>query len=178
MKGTKVASRYAQALLDLAVQEKVLDQVNSDMENFHAVCKESKDLSNMLKSPIIDSRRKVTALNAVFGKDMNKMSVSFFELIVKKSRASLLPEIAESFISLSKKQRNILDLYLTSASPLDAATKEKILQKVKAKFAGHINVIEQIDATLIGGFIVRVDDKQLDASIANQLTNLRNLLLN
>lgn len=175
---TRVASRYAQALLDLAIEQNQLDRVDADMASLHDVCQESKDLTSVMKSPVISPFKKVEILNTIFGKTMNQMSLAFMSLIVKNARAALLPEIAESFIHLSKKHRNILDVYLTAAQPLDQAVKDKILLKVKAVHQGQINIIEKTDPELLGGFIVRMDDRQIDASIANQLTNLKNILLN
>lgn len=176
--GTKVASRYAKALLDLAVEQKVLDNVNADMINASEVFTDSKDLAAVLKSPVISPVKKVEILESVFTKNLNPMSMGFMKLIVKNSRAGLLPEIAISFIELYKKHNNIVDVFITSATPLDASSKEKILQKVKLRYNGQLNVIEKIDPSLIGGFVVRIDDNQVDASISNQLMNLKNVLLN
>ncbi|MBL7898062.1 MAG: ATP synthase F1 subunit delta [Crocinitomicaceae bacterium] len=178
MKGNKVASRYAKALLDLAVEKNSLEQVNKDMVHVAQVLVDSKDLAAVLGSPVISPDKKTTILDAVFEKNISPMSIGFLRLIVKKTRAGILPEIADSFISHYKKHNNILDVYLTSAVVLDGAVKDKVLAKVKAKHNGQINLIEKIDPSLIGGFVVRMDDNQLDASIANQLTNLKNLLLN
>ncbi len=175
---SRVASRYAQALLDLAVEKNELDRVDADMINLAAVCDESKDLASVLRSPVISPVKKVEILDSVFAKDMSKMAIGFLHLIVKNSRAAIIPEIADSFVSLSKKHRNILDVHLTSAIPLDKTTKDQILAKVKLKHSGQVNLIEKIDPELIGGFVVRMDDEQMDASIANQLTNLKNILLN
>lgn len=178
MKGSKVASRYAKALLDLAVEQNTLDAVNTDMVNVAEVFEASKDLATALKSPIISPAKKVEILESVFTKNQSPMSIGFMKLIVKKTRAGLIPEIADSFVSLYKKHNNILDVYLTSAIVLDQPVKEKILSKIKLKFTGKINLIEKLDPSLIGGFIVRIDDNQLDASISSQLTNLKNILLN
>lgn len=176
--GTKVASRYAKALLDLAVEQKVLDNVNADMINAAEVFTGSKDLAAVLKSPVISPVKKVEILESVFTKNLSPMSIGFMKLIVKNTRAGLLPEIADSFIELYKKHNNIVDVYLTSATPLDGSAKEKILQKIKLRYNGQLNVIEKIDPSLIGGFVVRIDDNQVDASISNQLANLKNVLLN
>lgn len=176
--GSKVASRYAQALLDLAVEKNSLEKVNADMVNLSEVCSDSKDLTGVLKSPVISPFKKVEILQSIFGKQMTEMSLAFMSLIVKNSRANILPEIAESFIALTKKHNHILDVYLTSAAVLDGSVKEVILKKIQAKHSGTVNLIEKIDPSLIGGFVVRMEDEQLDASIANQLTNLKNLLLN
>ena len=176
--GTKVASRYAKALLDLAVEQSVLDKVNADMVNLAEVCSDSKDLSALLRNPIISPVKKVEILEAVFAKNMTPMSIGFMKLIVKNTRAGLLPEIADSFIELYKKHNNIIDVHITSAVVLDGAAKEKILQRIRQRYNGQLNVIEKTDPSLIGGFVVRIDDQQVDASIANQLANLKNVLLN
>lgn len=178
MKGNKIASRYAQALLDLAIEQDVLVRVNADMILVAELCNESRELANLLKSPIVDSAKKLSALDSIFGKDLHKLSMGFISLIIKKSRESIVAEIAESFISLYKLHKNIVDVYITSAVPLDVQVKEKIVQKIKSKFSGEIVVTESIDEKLLGGFVVKFDDKQIDSSIASQLTNLKNLLLN
>jgi len=176
--GTKVASRYAKALLDLAVEQKVLDKVNADMINLAEVLTDSKDLAAMLKSPVISPVKKVEILESVFTKNLDPMSMGFMKLIVKNTRAGLLPEIADSFIDLYKRHNNIVDVFITSATPLDQGTREKIVARIKMTYNGQLNLIEKTDASLIGGFVVRIDDNQVDASIANQLANLKNILLN
>lgn len=178
MSVTRVAYRYAQALLDLSIEQKVQDKVNADMVQLSNVCKESKDFDNLLNSPIVDSHKKIDVLNALFESNMDKMSLGFMKLIIKNSRENLLPEIAEGFVSLYKKSKNILDVTVTSAKELDKATKDKIVEKIKGSFDGTIEMVEKVDPSLIGGFIVRMDDKQIDASISSQLTNLKNILLN
>lgn len=178
MSVTRVAYRYAQALLDLSTEQNIVDKVNADMMQLSNVCKESKDFENLLSSPIIDSKKKNEIFNILFESKMEKMSLEFMNLIIKNSRENLMPEIANGFVSLYKKKKNILDVTVISATTLDEATKEKIVAKIKSSFEGTIEMIEEIDPALIGGFIVKIDDKQIDASIASQLANLKNILLN
>ena len=109
---------------------------------------------------------------------MEKMSLDLMDLVLKNSREAMLPQIANGFVSLYKKKNNILDVTVISATTLDNTTKDLIIGKIKASFDGTIELIEKVDASLIGGFIVRIDDNQIDASIASQLSNLKNILLN
>lgn len=178
MSVTRVAHRYAQALLDLSTEQNLVDKVNEDMVQLSTVCKESKEFQGMLNSPIIDVKKKLDIFEAVFGGKMEKMSIGFVNLIVKNSRENLLPEIAKGFVSLYKKSKNILEVSVVSATALDAATRETIAEKLKAKFGGTIEMTEAVDPSLIGGFVVKIDDKQIDASISSQLANLKNILLN
>lgn len=175
MKGSKVASRYAQALLELAVEQQVLDSVAGDMKFFHEVCAENRDLELMLASPIVRADKKIAVVKAVFDQ-FEKVSMTFIELIAKNGREAMLPEIAEAFGDLLKAYKGIVPVTITSARPLDAAVKDSILKKVQAQAKGTLEVTEEIDETLIGGFIVRMDDKMIDASVSSQFVQLKQRL--
>lgn len=178
MKGTLVASRYAKALLDLSIDNNSLEKVKNDMVELSEICSESKDFSNLLNNPIIHASKKVEIFKALFNGKMEPISLDFMALITKNSRASFIPTIANSFISQYKTHKGIVDVLLTSAQPLDANTKANILEKIKTSVKGEIVLEEKIDPSLIGGFIVKIEDKQIDSSVSSQLTNLKNILLN
>ena len=179
MKGTIVASRYAKSLLDLSIEKNILDKVNGDMVQLSEICAESADLVSVLNNPTINSVKKSEVFAAIFKGKIEDVSLDFIQLITKNSRETLLPVIAESFTKLYKAHNNILDVELISAVALDDASKSKIMDKVKAKFDGAtIQMTEKIDESILGGFIVKIGDKQIDASVASQLTNLKSILLN
>lgn len=178
MASSKVASRYAKALLDLSIEQKSMDKVKADMVQLSGLCKESKELANMLKSPIIDKRKKVDILTAIFSGKVEKVSLGFMALMIKNSRADIVEQIADSFVDQYKKHNGILDVHVTSAIPLEKKVKDQILAKIQASFQGTIELHEKVDADLLGGFVVSIDDKQIDASIKTQLSNLKNILLN
>ena len=178
MKGTLVASRYAQSLLDLSIDENSAEKVNKDMVELSEICAESKDFVNLLNNPIILASKKVEVFKALFDGKMEPVSINFLKLITENNRAKFVPTIAESFIKLYKQHKGIVDVIITSAEPLDASTKTTILDKVKSAVNGEILLVERIDPSIIGGFIVNIEDKQIDASVASQLTNLKNILLN
>jgi F-type H+-transporting ATPase subunit delta len=178
MASNKVASRYAKALLDLSIEQKAIENVYADMIQLSELCNSNHDLELFIASPVIPGKKKIDIFNSMFENKMDKISTGFMALIVKNSRESLLPYIAESYIELYKKHNNLLDVYLTSAAPLEKSVKDAVIAKVKEIFTGEITLHETIDQSLIGGFVVKVDDKQIDASISSQLTNLKNILLN
>ena len=131
MSVTRVAYRYAQALLDLSTEKNVVDKINADMVQLSNVCKESKDFANLLSSPIVESKKKSEIFGALFESKMEKMSLEFMNLIVKNSREDILPEIANGFVSLYKKKNNILDVTVISATKLDKVTKDQIINKMR-----------------------------------------------
>ena len=178
MKGTLVGSRYAKSLLDLSIENNSVEKVNNDMVMLSEVCEDSKDFINLLNNPIIHASKKEEVFKALFSGKMESVSLDFLTLITKNSRANIIPAIANSFISQYKAHKGIVDVVLTSAEPLEDATKAKIIEKIKSTVKGEIVLEEKIDASLIGGFIVQIEDKQIDSSVASQLTNLKNILLN
>ena len=102
--------------------------------------------------------------------------MDFIKLITKNGREEFLPEIAQSFEAQVKESRGIVPITIISAVKLDDATRSKIVAKVQETVKGELEIEEKIDTSLIGGFMVRMGDMQIDASIANQFNNLKQRL--
>lgn len=175
MKGTRAASRYAKALLELAIENNQVDNVLNDMKYIGSVSAESREFQLLVQSPIINSDKKIAIFNELFGQ-FQPISRSFIELITKKGRESMLTNIAASFEDQVNEYKGITPLTIISAVGLSEETKKGILSKVQGLGSGTFEITEKIDPTLIGGFIVRTDDKQIDLSVASQLDNLKQRL--
>lgn len=175
MKGTKSASRYAKALLDLAIEKNIADEVNANMQNVLAASKESRDFQLFLDSPVINPEKKTEIFKTIFG-GFNELSAAFSALVIKNGRESLLPAIATSYEEQLKAHQGIVPVTLVSASQLDESTKTTILSKIQSSVKGKIELKEQIDPSIIGGFVVKMGDQRIDASILNQLNNLKQRL--
>lgn len=173
-----VASRYAKALLDLAIEKGQLEAVYSDMLSVKDVCEHSREFINFLNSPIIKTDKKASTIKAVFEGKLNPITSGFLAIVTAKRRESVIPGMAHEFIEQYREHKNILTAVITSASGLDAATKQKALDLVKAQAKGEVELIEKIDANIIGGFVLKVGDKQLDRSVSRQLSNLKKELTN
>jgi len=173
-----VASRYAKSLLDLAVEKGQLDAVYADMLQVKQVSEASKDFVNFLNSPIIKSDKKISVLKAVFEGKLSAITSGFLTIVTSKRREAMIPEMATAFIEQYRTHKNILTAVVTSANGLDAATKQKVLELVKSQLNGEIELVEKKDSALIGGFILKIGDKQLDKSVARQLSNLKKELTN
>jgi len=175
MKGTKAASRYAKALLELAIEQNKLDRIAADMAYLAQVNHDEKDFAILLNSPVVKADKKIAIFNEIFS-HFDELTAKFIDLIARNRRESLLAEIAHSFEAQVKAFKGIVPITLISAVPMDKGTKDAILAKVKDSVKGQLEIKEIIDETLIGGFIVRMDDKQIDASIASQFNNLKQRL--
>lgn len=175
MKSTKVAARYAKALLELAVEQKKVDSVLGDMQFLLQVSNDSRDFELLIASPIVKADKKNGIFKLIF-EQFEELTMSFVELITKNGREYLLPAIARAFEAQVKTHKGIVPMTLVSAAPLEASTKEAILAKVQSGITGNLEVEEVIDEGLIGGFMVKMGDVQIDASVASQFNNLKQRL--
>ena len=177
MKSTKSAIRYAKAILELSSETNAVDQVAADMERIVEAGNDTGDFQVFLNSPVIKTDKKISILKVLFS-EFTELTMSFIELITKNKREYLLTEIASAFVNLLKKQNGIVPISVTSAVKLEKQTLNQILEKLKSHVDGEFEVTEEVDPALMGGFIVRMEDKQIDASIASQLNRMKIELAN
>lgn len=173
MSGDLAGVRYAKSLINLATEKNVLNDVFSDMETIASTIRENKDLELLLKSPVVKTDKKQAILLAVFGSSISELSKLFLTLIANRKREAIIGDIATSFIDLYKRSKHIVVAEITSAIKLDEAQKTKIFGLLKNTNAASFEIVEKINPEIIGGFIVRVDDQQIDASILRELNNLK-----
>lgn len=173
MRQTKVGNRFAKSILDLAVETNVLDQVRADMSLILSTCEKSKDLRVLLASPVVNSTKKLTILNRIFGGKIGELSLKFVELITKKGREKALMDIAYAFEQLYLKHMNILKAEILSVDGISEEVRNKVKSIVRETFAKEVILEEKVDPELIGGIVLTVGDKQVDASIKAQLDKLR-----
>lgn len=176
MRQTKAARTYAKSLLDLAVERGVLEDVKNDMELILKVCEESKELQSVLRSPVVPADKKLTVLDELFGKKVSELTSAFIKLIVSKGRGSLLANISFSFADLYLANKNILRAVIKSVDGVGDVLKKKVTELVKATYDKEVLIEEEKDETLIGGFVITIGDKQINASISQQLANMQNAL--
>ena len=174
MRETRVASRYAKSLLELAIERSELEAVFADMKLVADACHENKELILLLKSPIIKPDKKLNIVNQIFASKIGKTVQAFIDILTKKKREYLLTEIAESFVIQYNIHQNICSAKIISAIPLTDKARTNILAAIKEVEGGKkVELVEEVDKDIIGGLIVRVGDKQMDASIQRKLNELR-----
>lgn len=179
MQNPRLASRYAKSLIDLAIEKGQLEQVFADMQWLQAVCKSNRDFVNLLRSPIIKNEVKKKIITAITTGNVGEMTAAFNNLLVAKNREKYLPEIVNAFITAYKTHKNIQTIHLTTAAPVSDTVKQSIVNQVK-KSGGFQNVEleEKINPDIIGGFILQIGDKLVDASIAYDLKAIANQFKN
>lgn len=168
-----VATRYAKSLIDLAVETKQLEEVREDMRLIKKVCLENKAFVIMLESPVVKTDRKMKIFKSVFEGKISATTQTFLDLVAVKRREGYIDDIAYAFDEQYKTFKNITSAVLTTAVKVDEDTKKKVLDIVKKRYTGEIEIIEKIDKSLIGGFVLTVNDTQVDTSIKHKLNDLR-----
>jgi len=132
MKSTKAAIRYAKALLEMSIEQKVIDLVSFDMTRILDVAESSRDFISFLNSPIIKTDKKISVISKLFV-NLHPLTAGFIALIVKNGRSQMLPNIAAGYSSLLESHRGIVSGSITSAVALDAQSRKKIMDKLKHK---------------------------------------------
>ncbi len=174
MQNPRLAHRYAKSLMDLSIEKNQLEAVYADMKYLQALCSQSKEFSNLLKSPIIKAGKKDSIMNAVTDGKISDITKLFNKLLVNKGRESYLEEIANAFIEEYNALKGIHKVALTTAVELSDATKNAIEQKVKQERGiGIIELETKVNKDIIGGFVLEFDNNLVDASIARDLREIK-----
>jgi len=178
MKGSRAAVRYAKAFKQLSVENNLLDTVIDDMKFVLSTIGSSRDLELMLRSPLIKMEKKRAVVKAVFEGKVHANSLNFLDHIVQNGRENILEAIAESFINQYNEIKNIAKVSVTTSQAMNADLKESLLASLKSKYNfSQIELEEKVDADLIGGMVLRIGDKQIDASIRRQLNDIKQELV-
>lgn len=172
MAGSRAAIRYAKALLSLATDQKKADVVNNDMMLIANTFADSAELSNMLNNAVIKSETKKEALLAIFP-ELNAISSGLFDVLISNKRMTILNDIAKQYSILFDDFNGKEIAKVTTAVPMTKELETKVLAKVKALTNKEVTLENIVDESILGGFILRVGDKQYNASISNNLNNLK-----
>ncbi|HSP40159.1 MAG TPA: ATP synthase F1 subunit delta [Gillisia sp.] len=172
MKGTRAAQRYAKAILDLAKDQNVSEAVYEDMESISQTISASDELQNVLASPVIKDDLKRNALKEIF-KNVNPLTIGAFDILLENNRIITLKAVAQKYIQLYNELNNIQVATVTTAIPLDSNLEAKIQDKIKQITGNSATIKSIVDPSIIGGFILRIGDLQYNASVAQNLSNLK-----
>ncbi len=174
MRQTKVANRYAKALFDIALEKGRLEEVKHDIELIGRT--QHRELDVLLASPVVTGEKKTAVFEAVFAKHVSALTVAFFKLIFDKGRSIAIKEILEAFVTKYKVHMGIQVVKVTTAVALTDEGRAQISAGLKDNkmLAGKtIELQESVDAAIIGGLVVQVEDKLFDASIKHDLQHIK-----
>lgn len=171
MNNSKISVRYARALFNSAIEKNLLDNVYNDMIFVSELCK-LPEMKEVLLSPIIVPSKKKDILQKVTENNIQKISLSLLEMVVQNGREKNLPAIAREFIRETKEYKGITESVLTTAVKIDDKIKRQIADFVAGIFKTKVEITEVVDKEIIGGFILKIEDSYIDASIRNKLRKI------
>lgn len=170
---TRVAARYAKSLLSLASEQDKVEQLYQDISFFKNTCDTSRDLKKLLKNPIVNSHKKQAVLKQLLTGRVDDLLLRFVQVVCRKGRESLLYPISEAFIVLYQEIKGIQTATLITASPVEDDQRDQFIYTLTRLTGKQILLTEKTDATLIGGFILKSGDRQMDASVKKKLQQIR-----
>jgi F-type H+-transporting ATPase subunit delta len=169
MSATQIPYRYAKALFDYAQSTNELDRVYSDMQLINKSVDENRELNRVFHSPILKPAKKVEVFNAIFKNHLSKQTLDFVDMLIDKGRENYMEAIAEAFVHMHNQNNNITEAQITTAVALDDNLRTNIKAKLKAQLNREIVLIEKVNPEILGGYILRVNDKQEDKSLTSKL---------
>ena len=176
MSSYNIATRYANALMELAAEKSILKQVAEDMELVFNGIVYSKELRTILKSPVIKTEKKEVILNEIFKNKISDVSTKFIQFVVKKNREDQIYNILKRFRDLYFIKVNRVEAQVTSSVELSGSQKNQLQSSLEQYTQKNVASVYSTDESLIGGFIVKINDTVLDASVKQQLNKLRKKL--
>ncbi len=177
MDQSKINVRYAKAFFELAKEKGLTRELREDAGLITAVCASSSDFNLLLESPVIKTSKKSEAIRRIFEGKIHTLSLNFLMLITNNKRENYLPGIFRNLEDMYRREEGIKSAVLTSAQPLNEALVLQVKGILEKEFSAKVELGQKVDEKLIGGFVLRVEDRQYDASLSTQLKKIREQLL-
>lgn len=176
MNDSKISVRYAKALFNLANENNLLEQIKSDVELLKETCY-LPDFNDFLNSPIIPVSKKQLVFDGIFKGNVHKYVIDFLHIIAKSRREVFLKLITLDFLKLYRDLLGITEAELTTAVEISQQSKTQIVDMLKGLFDTNIEIKHKIKPEIVGGFVLRIDDKQIDVSVRTQLQDFKKELV-
>jgi F-type H+-transporting ATPase subunit delta len=177
MAGTRAAIRYAKAILEIANAKNVEKAVSDDMFSIATTLQNNLELSTFIQNPTIKVEVKESALLEVFA-GVNQVTKSLFHLLFENKRFEILEAIAVEYNKVFDEMNGVQTAYVITAVEMTPELEAKVLTKIATFSDKKITLENTVDESIIGGFILRIGDKQYNASVANRLQVLKRELSN
>ncbi len=176
MNESQISVRYAKALFQSASEKQVLDRVFEDMELLSETCK-MKDFQYMLVLPSLQVSQKSRVVKSVLENHLSEISISMIDIVIKNKREVYLPGIARNFRDLYRKTKGIRTAKLVSAQPVEDAAIKSVRELISTVYDSEVELSSVVDEDIIGGFILTIEGRQYDASVASNLRKIKKQLL-
>jgi F-type H+-transporting ATPase subunit delta len=169
-----MAGRYASALFELAKEASKVKEVEADLNKFSGLLNESEDLRRMVRSPVISSEDQAKAIGAILSKaGVGGLAANFLNLITNNRRLFAADGMIRGFRALAAKDRGEVTAEVTSAVALNDAQVAELKKSLKESVGKDVMLNTRVDASLLGGLVVKVGSRMVDSSLKTKLQNLK-----
>ena len=171
-----ISTRYARALLKSATDAKLEEQVYQEMMTLAKSYSDVPVLRQTIDNPMLEKSKKQTLLETAVGGTPSKLTQTFIALVLKEDRENMVQFMAYSYVTLYRKQKNVIRGKLTTAARVSPETEQKMRQMVESMTQGTVEFETEVNPDIIGGFILEYDTFRMDASVKSKLNNILNTL--
>ena len=172
-----VAGRYASALFELAREENAIDQVSRDLDQFERMLAESEDLVRLIKSPIFSAEEQSGAIGTILDRSgIRGLAGNLIRLVASKRRLFVLPDMIRGYRALVAKSRGIVSASVTVAEEPSPRMLNDIKAALREMAGAEVDVAVMVDPALIGGLVVKIGSRMVDASLRTKLNSMRNAM--
>ena len=172
MDQSRISVRYAKAFFEVAAEKNLVKELKDDMVLVGLICKDD-NMSYVIECPVIKTSDKIKAFNEILGEKINPLTMNFLKLVAENKREKYLPGICRNFVARYYEFTGIKQAHVTTAIAMDVDLKEKIKKTISQVFKSEVELTVSENHELIGGFVLRVGDQQLDASVATKLRKIK-----
>lgn len=173
-----VADKYSEAMLELAQESNTLAQLEEELTYVQDVMKEQPELTMVLTHPVMENHVKIELIDKIFSQAISTMALNFMKVMIQRNRASYIQEAIQGFITKARELRNIVEADVFVTEPLSEAAKEKLLAKLQSTLQKEVILNVTMHPHIMGGMIIQIGDKRIDASVARRLEELEKTLHN
>jgi len=172
-----VSVRYAKALFKLSVEKGITEEVYENIQLLLSNCTENTSFCEFVRSPVVKPSKKKKLFDDVFGKILNPVTLNFLKVVIDNNRELILDLIFRGYISFYKKEKNIKTVTLYSAFEMEDAYVERVRRLLIKEIGEPLELKTIKKEDLLGGFILKVDDKMVDASVTGKLKQVKEHLI-
>jgi F-type H+-transporting ATPase subunit delta len=174
---SRVAKRYARALFEIALEKKQLELVESDLKTLKKGYRESEEFRELVDSPIISNQAKKQIFTEVYQKRLQELTFKFMLLLIQKNREMLLMQVIDDLSDLSDQYHGILRGEVFSVVPLTEQQIQKLTARLNTMTGKKVMITRHQDESLLGGFVIKLQDRIYDTSLRNKLNKLKQNLI-
>lgn len=177
MNQSKISVRYAKAFFEYASEKGILENVIADVKLLAKSLNEIAELAEVFQNPIVKPSGKKAFVSALLKDKISKDTIDFLNLVIENGREMFTQDILRNVLDIYRKTQGITAVTLTSAVPLSKAQEKEVVDLVTKQQDTKVELQTKVDPSLMGGIILRVEDKQYDASVRSRLKQIKKELI-